>query len=360
MELLSWFDRHRRDLPWRRTQDPYAILVSEVMLQQTRVETVVRYFTRFLARFPDVATLAASELDDVLASWAGLGYYRRARLLKRTAEALVAEYDGRFPRTANDLQRLPGIGPYTAGAIASIAFGERAPLVDGNVARVLCRFDRIAGDWRERAVSKQLWSRAAELVPATRPGDFNQALMELGATVCTPRNPRCGECPIAARCEARKADEVDSFPTPRKRREPIAVRLAACIVREGARIGVLRRAENQRMAGLYDVPAVELDAADDAAAALRREIAARFGIEISVPALVGRARHTITHHKIAIEIYTAHKAGGATRAEGNDGVSRACDIAARADSGALEFVTKRALAALGLSALGAKVLRRAT
>jgi A/G-specific adenine glycosylase len=356
--LLAWFERNRRDLPWRRTRDPYAILVSEVMLQQTRVEAVIPYYLRFLARFPDVRALAAAPVDEVLACWAGLGYYRRARLLKRTAEAVVATRGGEFPREAAELEELPGIGRYTAGAVASIAFSRPAPLVDGNVARVFARLHRIEGDVRERAVANRIWALAEELVPADRPGDFNQALMELGATICTPVNPRCEECPVARGCEARRADEVDRYPSPRARREVIAVRLASVIVRDGSRVGVIRRAGGGKMEGLHDFPALEMAARDDAAPALRASLRDTFGIAISAPRRVGTARHAITHHRITIEIHVAELAGR-IRVRPAPTPDAGRGIAPCADREGLRFVEERLAPEIGLSALAVKALRAA-
>ncbi|MGA9355778.1 MAG: A/G-specific adenine glycosylase, partial [Terriglobales bacterium] len=192
--LLIWYDRHRRDLPWRRTRDAYAIWLSEIMLQQTRVAAVLEHYRIFLERFPNVEALAAALEDEVLALWSGLGYYRRARMLHKCAREIVMRYGGRFPETAADLRELPGIGRYTAAAIASIAFGEAVAVVDGNVERVL---ERVGGS---NLTAAQNWERAQELLSKARPGDFNQAMMELGATVCLPREPRCEACRVSAWC----------------------------------------------------------------------------------------------------------------------------------------------------------------
>ena len=199
--LLEWYDRNRRDLPWRASRDPYAIWVSEIMLQQTRVAVVVERYKEFLLRFPSLAALAAAPDQDVLALWSGLGYYRRARMLHKAAQFVVDHCDGAMPKTAEELQQLPGIGAYTAAAVASIAHGERVAVVDGNVERVLCRME----GWEAggAALKREIWNLAAQLVDPERPGDFNQALMELGATVCTPRNPQCLVCPLVKDCTTR-------------------------------------------------------------------------------------------------------------------------------------------------------------
>jgi A/G-specific adenine glycosylase len=209
--LLAWYDGAQRRLPWRvddrsgRAPNPYHVLVSEAMLQQTQVATVIPYFNRFIERFPTLADLAAADEQDVLRLWQGLGYYTRARNLRAAARAVASEYGGELPRRRDDLLKLPGVGRYTAGAVASIAFDTRAPILDGNVARVLCRVDRIETDPRERATQDLLWRRAEQILPRKRVGAFNTALMELGATVCIPRSPQCLICPVRRHCEAHAA-----------------------------------------------------------------------------------------------------------------------------------------------------------
>ncbi len=220
-KLLAWYRAHRRDLPWRRTRDPYAIWISETMLQQTRVETVIPYWERFLARFPDVETLATADTDDVIALWAGLGYYSRARNLHRAAQIVMEHHAGRLPGDVDALRELPGVGRYTAGALASIAFDKPAPIVDGNVARVLARVFAIDADVRSAAVQERLWSEAEQLARGDDPGAMNQALMELGATVCTPRAPQCPACPWQPHCAARAQGRAELLPI---RSRPAAVR----------------------------------------------------------------------------------------------------------------------------------------
>ena len=210
--LLGWYDANKRAMPWRRTKDPYRIWLSEVMLQQTTVATVIGYFERFLERFPDVRALARADEAAVLRLWAGLGYYSRARNLHRAAKAVVEEHAGRFPRTLQGLRSLPGVGRYTAAAVASIAFGLPAELVDGNVIRVYARLFALRGDPRSPALQEKVWTLAAEHLDHGRPGDWNQALMELGATVCSPVGPECGRCPLSKSCLARKRGLQDSIP----------------------------------------------------------------------------------------------------------------------------------------------------
>ena len=228
--LLQWFDRSRRDLPWRLPRDaapgtrldPYHVFVSEAMLQQTQVSTVVPYFNRFTSAFPTIRDLANAQLTQVLRLWQGLGYYSRARNLHNAAKQIVAEFDAIVPASVDTLLSLPGIGRYTAGAIASIAYNQRAPILDGNVARVLCRLDAIESDPREPATRNALWARAEEILPdkSDRVGDFNSAFMELGATVCTPRNPQCLICPVRKFCRAYEMGIQDRIPAPARPRRP--------------------------------------------------------------------------------------------------------------------------------------------
>ena len=240
-DLLNWYDRHRRELPWRALvaatgrPDPYHVLLSEFMLQQTQVATVLPYFARFLERFPTIVALAAADEQDVLRLWQGLGYYSRARNLLKAARAVVGEHGGVVPSTVDALLTLPGVGRYTAGAIASIAHGRAAPIVDGNVVRVVCRVDAIRADPREKATLALLWARAEQLVPDDRPGDFNSAVMELGATVCAPRNPQCLICPVAHHCAARDQHLQDQIPPPKPAKAtPLFLRTIYCLRRPGA------------------------------------------------------------------------------------------------------------------------------
>jgi A/G-specific adenine glycosylase len=231
--LLAWYLQFRRELPWRGTQDPYRVWLSEIMLQQTRVTAVIPYFEKFLQRFPDVRTLAEAPQEEVLRLWSGLGYYSRARNLQRAAQQIVAkkggERSGEFPRKLDEALALPGIGAYTAAAILSIAYREKLAVLDGNVARVLARLGAIGGDLRAPGRWQGLQQIADSLLDARSPGDWNQAMMELGATVCTPRSPQCLLCPVASFCEGRKLGIAEMLPEKRKKREPVAVTLAAAI-----------------------------------------------------------------------------------------------------------------------------------
>ncbi|MGH7725346.1 MAG: A/G-specific adenine glycosylase [Candidatus Eiseniibacteriota bacterium] len=255
--IVRWFHAQRRDLPWRRTKDPYAIWVSEVMLQQTRVDVVVPFYERFLSRYPTVQSLARAPMDDVLAQWAGLGYYRRARQLKAAAESVVREHAGRIPEDEASLRSLPGVGRYTAGALRSIAFGKPAPIVDGNVARVLSRLFAIPGgpSSRERSAWEAgLWELATALVPASDPSAFNQGLMELGATVCLPRSPRCEVCPVARACKARSLGTQEEFPEARHEAPVTKVELWAFVLEHRGRYLLRERKDGEHNAGFWEFP----------------------------------------------------------------------------------------------------------
>ena len=269
-ELLTFYDRRKRDLPWRRESDPYRILVSEIMLQQTRVDTVMEYYGAWLKQFPDLDALADAEEGAVLKAWEGLGYYRRARNLHAAARAVRDRWAGEVPSAAADLRDLPGVGEYTAGAVASIAFGEAVPAVDGNVRRVLARLYDVAAP-----TAPWLRDTAAELVDPDRPGDWNQAVMELGATVCTPRGPRCGDCPVAWACAARSAGTVAERPAPAPRRAPRKAVIALAVLRApGGEVLLERRGEGGVLAGMWALPEREVDGVDEAGEAAR-ELAAQ-------------------------------------------------------------------------------------
>jgi A/G-specific adenine glycosylase len=265
--VVAHYRQVQRDLPWRRTRDPYAIWVSEIMLQQTRVATVIPYWERWMTKFPTVRSLADAPLDDVLAAWAGLGYYSRARNLQKGAKAVVSDHAGALPGRAADLRSVPGIGPYTAGAIASIAFGERTPLVDGNVARVLARVFGLTVDVKSTAGTKALWATAGELMTAlpteSAPGELNQGLMELGATLCSPTQPRCMVCPVANHCVANREKRTDELPVmPKRKKEselPILARTLVWI-ENGGEILLARRAPDGLFGGLWELP--DIDAAE--------------------------------------------------------------------------------------------------
>jgi len=310
--LLRWYRAHRRDLPWRRTRDPYAVWVSEIMLQQTRVATVIPYYEAFLERFPDVRALANAGEEQVLARWSGLGYYRRARSLHRAARVVVREHGGEVPDTFEGLLSLPGVGRYTAGAIASIAFGRETPVLDGNVRRVLARRFGIDGARLGGAAeTRALWTRAREWVCGASPGDFNQALMELGATLCAPQEPACERCPLRRGCRARAEAAFDRYPAAAARARSHSVRVAVGLVVRAGKLLLERPAGDGPLRGTWDVPAVEVDGDAPAAEALERRLHARHGLTVAAGEIVGRATHGILQRRLKLEVLTGSLRAGA-------------------------------------------------
>lgn len=314
--LLKWYDANARDLPWRRTRDPYSIWISETMLQQTRVDTVIPYYHRFLERFPDVASLASAELESVYALWTGLGYYSRARNLRSAAQSVMENFGGELPRRADALRELEGIGRYTAGALASIAFDREEPVVDGNVIRVLARFLGIREDVGESAVVNRFWSLAGALVAGPRPGDLNQALMELGATVCTPRSPLCEDCPLARRCSAREAGDAAQLPRKKKRAAVRRVEAAvAWIERRGHALAV-RRPEGGLLGGLWELPGGELHAGEAPVDGLRRCLAEGVGLALGDAEPAGSIEHLFSHRRLRLHVFRGLEATGRVRRQG--------------------------------------------
>ena len=307
--ILRWYLAHRRDLPWRRTRDPYAIWVSEIMLQQTRVETVVPYYERFLRRFPTVAALARAREADVLAAWSGLGYYSRARNLHEAAAVLARETAAELPRDREALRALPGIGDYTAGAIASVAYGEQAAAVDGNVIRVLARIHGLRGRRDAPSLRREVTRLAEALAEGPRPGDWTQALMELGATVCLPRAPRCDACPAARRCAARRSGAPERFPGGASPKEPRAERRILILVRSRGRVLLVRDGSPRRLA--WTLPEMVVPGR---ASARRAAEAAAGSLGIPAGLLAGpsaKFRHRTFSHAIAFEVWVAE--GGPDR-----------------------------------------------
>jgi len=313
--LLTWHERARRDLPWRRRSDPYAIWIAEVMLQQTQVKTAIPYYERFLSRFPDIQSLAAASLDDVLKAWEGLGYYARARNLHHAAAETVRHYGGRLPENRADLERLPGIGSYTAGAIASIAFGADEPVIDGNVARVLCRVFEIEDDPRKAPGRNRLWILARDLLPISTAGRFNEALMDLGATVCTPRSPQCEACPLRTLCTARRKGRQSSLPT-RSPRRPIPHHdVVAGLVWDRPRspeahLLITKRRPDDMLGGLWEFPGGKVEPGESLEQALVRELREELAIEVAIGEPFMTVHHAYTHFRITLHaIHCRHVAG---------------------------------------------------
>ncbi|MFN4258944.1 MAG: A/G-specific adenine glycosylase [Gemmataceae bacterium] len=308
--LLTWFDQARRDLPWRRTRDPYAIWVSEVMLQQTQVATVIPYFQRFLEAFPTVTDLANASEQQVLRWWEGLGYYRRAVNLHRAAQRLVAEQGGQCPDDPAVWGELPGVGRYILGAVLSQAFERRLPIVEANSQRVLCRLFGQAGDPRGGPTRRWLWRTAEALLPRRRVGDFNQALMELGALVCTAARPRCDDCPLASLCQARRHGLQDVIPGSSARPAPVEVREAAVVPCKQGRVLLARRPATGRWANLWEFPHGPLADDESHAAAARRVLRDLTGIDADLGPELLTIRHGVTHHRITLVCFEADWRGG--------------------------------------------------
>jgi len=308
--LLTWYDHNRRDLPWRGETDPYRIWISEVMLQQTQVTTVIPYYYRFLNRFPDVVELAAAPLEDVLKMWEGLGYYARARNLHRAAIEVVKKQAGQFPTSYADLRRLPGFGDYTAGAVASIAFSEAVPAVDGNVKRVLARLFAIEGDLNRGVAGRQLRETAVRLVDSARPGDWTQALMELGALVCLPQAPRCLLCPLNGLCQARRRGIEQTLPfKPPKKKLP-HYDVTAAVIRRADQILIARRPLEGMLGGLWEFPGGKQETGETLPECLRREIREELGLEIEVGEQLTTVKHSYTHFKITLHAFACHLVSG--------------------------------------------------
>jgi A/G-specific adenine glycosylase len=310
-QLLAWYETNARELPWRSMRSPYRTWVSEIMLQQTQVETVIPYFHRWMARFPDIASLAAAELQEVLSFWEGLGYYSRARNLHRSARIIMEKFDGNLPHTISELRDLPGIGPYTAAAIASIAFDVDVAAVDGNIRRVLSRVFDIRVPARSPEGERHLWSLAEKHLPAGKASAYNQALMDLGAVICTPKSPDCGICPIETYCQARTLGVQEERPVklPRKK-TPHHTVTAAVIWRDG-QVLLAQRPKNGLLGGLWEFPGGTLEESDeDLPACLRREIKEELGVEVQVDEPFGTYQHAYTHFKITLYAFTSKIIGG--------------------------------------------------
>jgi len=308
--LLPWYAAHKRDLPWRKTHDPYRIWVAEIMLQQTQVETVIPYYRRWLRRFPTVARLAAAPLDEVLAHWEGLGYYARARNLHRAAKLLVDSSGGQLPQTLEGLRALPGIGVYTAAAIGSIAFGLDAAALDGNLKRVLARIFDVQQDVTSPQGERSLRALAESLVPPGRAGDYNQALMDLGATICTPRAPRCDACPVQTLCEAYRLGVQLERPVPR-RRAPVPRRQAvAAVIRKNGRILLVRRPSEKLLGGLWSFPQSQRRRREALAAGLARAVREELGLDVAVISELATESQTFSHFHLTLHVFECRWQGG--------------------------------------------------
>lgn len=309
--LLAWYDRHARELPWRGAADPYAVWVSEVMLQQTRVETVIPYYERWMEHFPTLAHLAAASEKDVLALWEGLGYYSRARNLHRAAQRVMTEMNGRLPQSPEALERLPGIGKYTAGAIASIAFGVDSAALDGNIRRVMARVFDVSTPARSPEGERILWELAESLLPAGRAGDYNQALMDLGAVICTPRAPDCSSCPLQSFCLSWQKGVQEQRPVMLRKPPTPHFTVTAAIIHRPGEVLIAQRPADGLLGSLWEFPGGKLQPGEDLAACLQREIDEELAVKICIGEPLGVYRHVYTHFRVTLHAFHCRLANGA-------------------------------------------------
>ena len=312
-ELVRGFEREHRPMPWRSDPSPYKVWVSEIMLQQTQVATVIPYFDRFIRRFPSFESLASAEQQDVLKLWEGLGYYSRARNLHRAARMIVERHGGTPPQTADALRNLPGVGPYTAAAIASIAFGEAVPSVDGNVLRVCSRLWGLDTPMRDKALADDVRARLRPLIATVNPSHFNQAMMETGALVCKPRNPDCEHCLLARHCVAFKTGRTAVLPVVAKATRTPHYRVAVGVVWKRGRILIARRGEEQMLGGLWEFPGGKQERGESLEQTAIREIAEETGLQVAVTGCYATVKHAYSHFRITLTAYRCEWRAGTAR-----------------------------------------------
>lgn len=311
--VLRWYALHKRSLPWRGQKDPYAIWVSEIMLQQTRVETVIPYYERWMKRFPDIARLAEASESEVLSTWEGLGYYGRARNLHRAAKQVLEEFGGELPHDLSGLRTLPGIGRYTAGAILSMAFGLDAATLDGNMRRVFARVFDVAEPADSSVGAAALWALAEQHLPAGRAGDYNQALMDLGATVCLPRNPNCPICPLRSLCQARAGGFQEQRPVLKPKPEVPHYTVTAAVLLRNGKVLLAKRPSRGLLGGMWEFPGGKVEAQETLAECLGREIREELGAGIYVGQPLGVFRHAYTHFRITLHAFLCELVGDEPR-----------------------------------------------
>lgn len=301
--LVTWYKENARDLPWRNTNDPYQIWVSEIMLQQTRVETVIPYYLKWMNRFPNLEELAQAGQDEMLTYWEGLGYYHRANNLHQAVKDVSAIYGGKLPTDLKKLQDLPGIGRYTAGAISSIAFDQPAPILDGNIRRVFTRYFNISTPLQIAETENRLWIIAENLIPAAYPGTHNQALMELGALVCLPRNPLCQQCPLADECAARQLGIQEKLPV-RKSKSPLPhVQVTAAVCLKDQLVLLAKRPLKGLLGGMWEYPGGKQEEGESLEGTLQREIQEELAVKIIIDDLMGIYNHAYTHYKVTLSAF---------------------------------------------------------
>ena len=312
-KLLQWFKKNKRDLPWRKTKDPYAIWVSEIMLQQTQVNTAIPYFNHFLKTFPTIRDLAKANLSKVLKVWEGLGYYSRARNLHRAAQIVLNQFQGKIPDHPTDLLTLPGIGRYTAGAILSIAYNKEAPILDGNVKRVLSRLYAISKNPKENQTEQSLWRLSESLVPKGRASRFNQGLMDLGAMICTPKDPQCLNCPICDLCKGYLSGKPESYP-PRtiKKRIPHITAVSA-VIQKDKKVLLNQRPPKGLLGGLWEFPNWPLDGKKDLMEYLRLKVKSDFGLRVKCKVPLSTFKQTYSHFKLTLHVFQCQYLDGKTK-----------------------------------------------
>lgn len=308
--LLAWYQQNGRDLPWRDRVAPYTIWIAEIMLQQTRVDTVIPYYLRWMDRFPTVEDLARVELGEVMSQWEGLGYYRRAINMHKAAAIILSEHSGQLPRTVEQLEKLPGIGKYTAAAIAAIAFDQDVLAMDGNLRRVFSRVFEFGRDPSKPRAERQLRNLARDLLPSGQAGAFNQALMDLGSMVCLPRIPECTDCPVRAFCRAHKSNRQHELPVRKARARIPQVAAVAAVLQQNEKVLLGRRSESAMLARLWEYPGGRVESGESDGEALQREIFEELGVEIRLHKQIGAYRHSYTHFKVCLNAYHCEIIGG--------------------------------------------------
>jgi len=316
-QLLPWFEKNSRDLPWRRNRTPYAAWVSEIMLQQTQVRQVEPYYRRFMEWFPEIRTLAKARIDKVLKAWEGMGYYSRARNLHQTAKMVVKQFDGKLPTTVEQLIQLPGIGRSTAGAILSLVYNQPLPILDGNVKRVLIRVFNIRKEPRKPSTIRELWDLAAALLPAQQPGLFNEALMELGALICRPKDPDCPHCPIKRKCLAYAQGNPPDLPLKVPGKKIPHYDVTAAVIRRGNKILITQRPEKGLLGGLWEFPGGKREKEESLAECLKREIKEELDLEIQVEeAPFLKVKHAYSHFRITLHCFFCRRPSGRIKLKG--------------------------------------------
>ncbi|MCH8126426.1 A/G-specific adenine glycosylase [candidate division KSB1 bacterium] len=308
--LLRWFTNNKRELPWRDSKSPYKIWLSEIMLQQTRVDTVIPYYQKFLKKYPTIASLAKADLQGVLKTWEGLGYYSRIRNMRKAAKIIIEKYDGNFPDEYSQILKLPGIGPYTAGAICSIMFDQPRPVVDGNVIRVLARYFGIETDATTTDGKNEFWQVAEKLIPTKQPGAFNEALMELGALICTPKKPDCEFCPVRSDCVAKKSNRQEELPIRKKKLPTPHYDIGAGLIWKNDLLLITKRKEKGLLGGFWEFPGGKQELGENISTCVKREIEEELGIQVDVEDSFAIIKHAYTHFRITLQIYNCKWTAG--------------------------------------------------